>query len=90
MSTPTRDNAFLYELELNVKTELTLAETSQPEADADGAPTIESLLEQDDQRYELGLRSLLGAIEAVEDVFRPGDDPQAAVRDCYAPTRSAT
>ena len=43
MSTPTGDNAFLYELELNVKTELTLAETSQPEADADRAPTIESL-----------------------------------------------
>jgi len=32
MSTPTGDNAFLYELELNVRTELTLAETSQPEA----------------------------------------------------------
>lgn len=91
MSTPTGDNAFLYELELNVRTELTLAETSQPEADADGAPTIESLFEEeDDQRYELGLRSLLGAIEAVEDVSRPGDDPQAAVRDCYAPARSAT
>jgi hypothetical protein len=35
--TPTGDNAFLHELELDVKTELTLAETSQPE-EADVVP----------------------------------------------------
>ena len=38
MSTPTGDNAFLYELELTVRAELTLAETSQPEEQADGVP----------------------------------------------------
>ena len=74
MTTPTGDNAFLHELELNVRTELTIVETSQPEAEADGVLTVESLLEEDIQRYELGLRSLLGAIEAVEDGSRPGDD----------------
>jgi hypothetical protein len=80
MSTPTGDSAFLSELEVNVKAELILVETGQPDVDADGVPTIESLLEADDQRYELGLRALLGAIEAAEDGARPGDDPQAAVR----------
>ena len=74
MTTPTGDNAFLHELELNVRTELTIVETSQPEAEADGVLTVESLLEEDIQRYELGLRSLLGAIEAIEDGSRPGDD----------------
>ena len=46
MSTPAGDNAFLYELEVNVRTELTLAGTGQPEVDAHGALTIESLLER--------------------------------------------
>jgi len=31
MSTPTGDHAFLHELEVQVRTELTLAETGQPE-----------------------------------------------------------
>jgi hypothetical protein len=79
MSTPTGDNAFLYELELNVRTELTLAETSQPEIEAD-IQTVEWLLDPDAQRYEIGLRALLGAVEAVEDGSRPGDDPPAADR----------
>ena len=74
MTTPTGDNAFLHELELNVRTELTIVETSQPETEADGVLTVESLLEEDIQRYELGLRSLLGAIEAIEDGSRHGDD----------------
>jgi hypothetical protein len=79
MSTPTGDNAFLYELELNVRTELTLAETSQPELEAD-IQTVEWLLDPDAQRYEIGLRALLGAVEAVEEGSRPGDDPPAADR----------
>ena len=79
MSTPTGDNAFLYELELNVRTELTLAETSRPEIEAD-IQTVEWLLDPDAQRYEIGLRALLGAVEAVEDGARPGDDPPAADR----------
>ena len=58
MSTPAGDHAFLYELEVNVRAELTLAVTGQPEVEADGALTIESLLEEDDQRYEIGLRAL--------------------------------
>jgi hypothetical protein len=76
MSTPIGDNAFLSELELNVRTELALAETSQPELEAGGVLSVESLLDEDAQRYEVGLRSLLGAVEAVEDGSRPGDRPQ--------------
>jgi len=68
MSTPTGDNAFLHELELNVRTELTRAETSQPEEEADLIPIDEWLVDPvDAQRYEVGLRNLLGAVEALED-----------------------
>jgi hypothetical protein len=72
MSTPTGDNAFLYELELTVRTELTLAETSQPEEQADGMPDDEWPPDPDVERYDVGLRALLGAVEAVEDASGPG------------------
>jgi hypothetical protein len=78
MTTPTGDNAFLHELELSVRTELTLAETSPPEAEADGVPTVEWLLDPDAQRYEVGLRTLLGAVEAIEEGSRPGGRPLQA------------
>jgi hypothetical protein len=45
MSTLIGDNAFLHELELDVRTELTLPETGQPEAEADSATTVEWLLD---------------------------------------------
>lgn len=67
MSTPTEDeSAFLHELEGEVKTELTEAETSYPTEDADGIPTDEWLMDPYAPRYEVSLRTLLGAIEAVE------------------------
>ena len=73
MSIPTGDNAFLHELELNVRTELTRAETGQPEEEAADVPIEEWLSDPaDDQRYEVGLRSLLGAVEALEDGSGPG------------------
>jgi hypothetical protein len=68
MSTPTGDNAFLHGLELNVRAELTQAEAGQPEEEAVGVPIDEWLSDPaDDQRYEIALRSLLGAVEALED-----------------------
>jgi len=73
MSIPTGDNTFLHELEVTVRTELTLAETSQPEEEAVALPIGEWLSDPaDDERYEIGLRSLLGAIEAVEDGEKGG------------------
>jgi hypothetical protein len=75
MSTPTDDNAFLHKLEHNVRAELTLAEARQPEDQAAGAPIDEWLLDPADaQRDEVGLRSLLGAVVALEEGSRPGDD----------------
>ena len=78
MSTPTGDNAFLPELELTVRTELTLAETSLPEEQADGIPGDEWPLDPDVQRYDIGLRTLLGAVEALEDPSGTGDHPPPA------------
>ena len=71
MSVPTSDNAFLDELELTVSAELAQAETSQPEADF--LPIDQWLTDPaDDQRYEAGLRSLFGAVEALEDTKAEG------------------
>ena len=76
MSTPTGGHAFLRELELNVSTELTLAETGPPEEEAVSAPIDEWLTDPaDDQRYEVSLRVLLGAVEVVDNDSRPGGDP---------------
>jgi hypothetical protein len=76
MSTPTGDNAFLHALELNVRTELTLAETSQLWEEAVRVPIDEWQSDPaDDQRYEVSLRSLLSAVEALEDGSGPGDHP---------------
>lgn len=73
MSVPTGNYAFLHELEVDVCTELTLAETGPPEEEALGLP-IEAWLSDpaDDERYEAGLRALLGAVEPLEDSLVPG------------------
>ena len=71
MSFPTSDNAFLDGLELTVSAELAQAEISQPEAAC--VPIDQWLTDPaDDQRYEAGLRSLFGAVEALEDTKAEG------------------
>jgi hypothetical protein len=68
MSTPAGDNVSLHALELNIRIELTLVETNQPEEEVVDVPIDEWLVDPvDAQRYEVGLRSLLGAVEALED-----------------------
>jgi hypothetical protein len=67
MSTPIDENAFLYELELNVSTELTLAESGQPEEAVDVSLDEWLFDPADAQRYEIGLHNLLGAVEALEE-----------------------
>jgi hypothetical protein len=72
VSIPTGDNAFPHELEVDVRAELTLAETGQPYEEAARVPIDEWLSDPaDDQRYEINLRSLLGAVEALEDGSGP-------------------
>jgi hypothetical protein len=81
MSTPAGDNAFLYELELNVRAALTQAGTSRPEEEAVRIPIDEWLFDPADvQRYEIGLRALLGAIKALEGGSGPRR-PSCARRD---------
>ena len=78
MNTPANDYEFLYELELEVRTELTQAETGQPELDTGGAPAARELLDPDAERYEVSLRTLLGAIEVMEVGSHPDDHPPQA------------
>ncbi|HEY7279337.1 MAG TPA: hypothetical protein VH594_25435 [Trebonia sp.] len=86
MSTPAGDSAFLSELEIEVRTELIVAEVGQPTVAADTGltdtgPAVERLLDPDAEayadaeRYEVSLRTLLGAIEAVEDGPEPDHQP---------------
>ena len=75
MSTPTGDHAYLHELEVTVETELTVAETSPPEA-TDGTSIGEWLPDPDAERYEVRLRALLGAVQAMEDRPGPGTEPE--------------
>jgi hypothetical protein len=64
LSTSTGDNESLHEVELDVRAELALTETGQPAVDV---PIDEWLVDpEDEQHYEVGLRGLLGAVEALE------------------------
>jgi hypothetical protein len=72
MSIPTGDNDSLYELEVEVEAELAMAESSDPE-EAMRLPVTEWLFDPADvQRDEVGLRGLLGAVEALEGDSRSG------------------
>ncbi|MEV0232706.1 hypothetical protein [Nonomuraea sp. NPDC050786] len=73
MSAAPSGDDFLYELEVEVEAEVTLVEASRPEEVA-GLPVTEWLFDPTDvEREEIGLRGLLGAVEALEDHYRPGD-----------------
>jgi hypothetical protein len=77
MSTPTGDQAFLHELEITVQTELTVADTSAPSGQAGGGPDDEWPPDPDAERYEVRLRALLGAVEALEKSPAPAPDQKA-------------
>ncbi len=73
MSNSTGEGEFLRELEVEVEVELDLAESTRPEEIT--GPSTEWLFDPlDVQREEIGLRSLLGAIEAVEGDDNRNDD----------------
>jgi hypothetical protein len=65
MTTPNGDSVF--ELELTVRTELTVAEASPSEVEVDGLPAAEWPADPEAERYDAYLRTLLGAVESVED-----------------------
>lgn len=68
MSTPTGDRASLRDLEHTVEEELALAEGGRSEEESFAMPIEEWLIDPIDvQREEIGLRSLLGAVEALEE-----------------------
>ena len=64
------DRASRHELEVMVKTELTVAETSPPGPVSDAAAG-DWLPDPDAERYEVRLRALLGAVEALEEGSGP-------------------
>ena len=69
MSTPDNEE-FLHGLEIEVEAELDIAESSHPK-DAARTPVTEWQFDPTDaERYEVNLRGLLGAVEAVEEVER--------------------
>ncbi|MEV0136417.1 carbamate kinase [Dactylosporangium sp. NPDC050688] len=77
MTTPAGESA-LHELKIEVEAELAMAESSHPE-DAASVPVAEWLFDQADaEREVIGLRSLLGAVEALEAGSGPGDRSTAA------------
>ena len=72
MTTPGGDDTSLHELELLVRTELTVAQSGPQAAESFALPIEEWRSDPaDDQRYEASLRSLLGAVEALEDGSGP-------------------
>ena len=76
MSTRDGEEEFLHRLEAEVRTELTLAQTGPSFEQAVAAPIDQWLSDPaDDQRYEVGLRGLLGAVEAMED--NPGQETES-------------
>jgi len=71
MNTPTGGNEFLHELKIEVRKELTLAESSRPQ-EARDLPIIDWLFDPVDAEHgEVGLRGLIDAIEALENGFIP-------------------
>ncbi|TQM36924.1 peroxidase family protein [Pseudonocardia cypriaca] len=82
MSTPTGDDGFLHELEQDVRAELRRAEASEPAEEINGVPIGEWLFDPVDvQREEIGLRNLLGAVEAMESAPSHPHGSHLAARD---------
>lgn len=73
MNAPHGENESLFAFKAEVEAELASAEASHPE-EAVGLPITEWLFDPTDvEREEIGLRGLLGAIEALEGDARPDD-----------------
>jgi hypothetical protein len=71
---PSDETQFLYELEIEVEAELDEARSSQPENELGASPTQWLFDPTDVEREEVGLRSLLAGVEALESDIRPDVD----------------
>jgi hypothetical protein len=68
MTTPAGDGAFLRELEVTIRADLADAETTVTEEEAIAVPVDQWQFDPEDaERYEIGLRDLLGAVEVLEE-----------------------
>ena len=63
---PTDESKFLHKLEVEVEAELVVAESSESEETFATSPTEWLFDPADIEREEVGLRNLLGAVEALE------------------------
>jgi hypothetical protein len=63
---PPSEEQFLHNLEVEVETELVIAQSSHPEEELGGSPAEWLFDPADVEREEIGLRSVLGAVEALE------------------------
>ncbi|GLW12069.1 hypothetical protein Misp01_71970 [Microtetraspora sp. NBRC 13810] len=71
MSVPSGEHGFPYELEIEAEAEVALVEASHPE-EVLAKPITDWLFDPvDAERAEIGLRGLLGAVQALEDDSRP-------------------
>jgi hypothetical protein len=64
---PSDETRPLHKLEEDVEEELIIARDSHPEEEIDLSPAQWQFDPLDEERYEIGLRSILGAIEARHD-----------------------
>jgi hypothetical protein len=76
MNAASGEDGLLYELEIEVEEEVTLVESSRAEELMNLPVTDWQFDPTDVEREEVGLRGLLGAVEALEGDHRP-DDPRA-------------
>lgn len=77
MTIPTGDNRFLDNLEAEVEAELTMAESSHPD-ESTGGPADWLVDPAEAERDEVGLHSLLGAVQALEgDSLPERQNPEA-------------
>ena len=88
--TPSDDGQFLHRLEIEVQLELEIARSSHLDASIEGSPADWLFDPTDVEREQVGLGSLLGAVEALAADFDVDlrRDVEASTQDGDAPSTS--
>ncbi len=88
MTMSTDESQFLHKLEAEVEAELAMARSSHPEEALDVSPAEWLFDPTDVEREEIGLSSLLGAVEALESDDQPNHPPdvERGARGAYEPS----